>query len=145
MAAASCWHESCTPCGASASCLDPEFGHLGKLAMPTPVSDTNLGLAELFPPGFCVSAPPLLLEEARLSFTSSFLSCLFASLLSASFPQEVFSPWISLPFSRSWVPSCSFLPVWSRIYYNINNVPCIQGPALPHASAGCKSSPSAPR
>lgn len=54
------------PMEASASCLDTEFGHLGKLAMPTPVSDLNLGLAELYTPEFCVSAPPLLLEEARL-------------------------------------------------------------------------------
>lgn len=75
MAAASCWHQSCASCGVSASCLDPEFGHLGKLAMPTPVSDLNLGLAELFSLNF-VSVPPLLQEEARQSFTSSFLSCL---------------------------------------------------------------------
>lgn len=64
------------PVELSASCLDPEFGHLGKLAILTPVSGLNLGLAELFPLEFCVSVPPLLLEEARLSFTSSFLPCL---------------------------------------------------------------------
>lgn len=76
MAVAHCWHESCASCGASASCLEPELGHLGKLTMPAPASDLNLGPAELFPPEFCVSVPPLLLEKGRLSLTSSLLSCL---------------------------------------------------------------------
>lgn len=86
MAGASCWHQSCASCGVSASCLDPEFGHLGKLAMPTPVSDLNLGLAELFSLNFVFQCLPCSRRKPdKVSPPHSCPVC-FTSLLSCFLP-----------------------------------------------------------
>lgn len=123
------------------------WGCLRKLVMPTPVSNLNLCSAELFLPELCISVSPLVPEKDRLSLylLIPILPTLpYSFQNSAFFPLEVFSPWRCPAFCHSWACFCPLLLVWSKIYYNINNATCIQGLALPRASALCKSSASAP-
>lgn len=122
------------------------YGYLRKLVMPAPVSNPNLCPAELFPPELGISVPPLVPEKGRLSLPPHSCPVYFASLL---YKIVLPSHWRCFLhgaplLSATRACSCSLLLVWSRIYYNINNVTCIQGLALPHASALCKSSASAP-